>query len=504
MVQSLLPTGTTGPAVSQIYDADHNQLAITVTQIIAALNSGNIGLAGAAGNGSMAFMGDSITANGLVATQPYGTGTNNFGTHANNTTYWTRQLSNSRFYSPNAYNFAGPGLPTSQQMTVQLQAFLATYPTPSVVWICGGRVDAANGVASGPDTVVGTTTYNLRMMYEACQAVGSLVVAIKIPSMNQSQWTTAKQQQALQTNRWIDQQALIRKGFFVIDPALVYDDPTASTWQPQSGFMSLLDNQHPTIWGAYAIGNLVAQTLATLKPDWHLPVLNTVDVFNSTGNTYGNMLYPNTEFQGVGGNIVGTGATGGVPTGWSLQNPGNIAGSGGTGGVLITSYTGVTMPAGYAKGATGWALGITGTPGKSGAYFYLVSANLFNAGGNTFAAGDTIEAEVAVFYGKTSNIAGVSLYLETVENSVAYTTSEGLEPYESNQTLPTDQSGPFYAAGLTGLNYLMRTDRRTLTAAPTYVVMGMRIGMSWNPTGSAGGTFTFAAPTIRKVPPATF
>ena len=438
---------------------------------------------------SLVFVGDSYTARGVFST------VTDLEDANEGFSYWAKQLSNNRFWSPPSYNFGVVGVLTSSMLVNQMPSALGI--SPSVMVILGGRNDAQTGVSALPDTTPGTTTYNLRQMYEQCATAGAAVIAVKILSTAAAEWpNTTYELQAILTNRWIDQQALLRPNFYVVDCASVYDDASASTWQPKTGYVDSGDLTHPTLWGAYQIGNSVASVLNKLLADWRVSPRNPSDFFGTgpTGNTYGNVLV-NTGWTGTAGSFSGTGASGTVGSGWQLNTANAF-------GVGCTASKG-TGPDGRISQIL-W-IGNTGTTGTAGAVKLISTAAGLVAG--NFNAGDVIEASVDVVIGPTTTLNSVRLFMLTTENGTSFTTGAGKASglNLTGYALPTDGNTGGGSPANSPLSYTIYTPRRTLTAAPTVAQLNIWSEFPSPLTGPTpiGGTLTFYSPTIRKVPPAS-
>lgn len=429
---------------------------------------------------SMAFVGDSYTARGVSITSTI-TIDYNLGY-----SYWAKQLSNNRLWSPPSYNVGVNGSATAAMLSTYLPQALAL--NPSVVVIMGGRNDTQNSsIAVGPDTTPGTITYNLRQMYNMCQAQGAIVIAVKILSHTFAQWNgAANQLKAIQVNRWIDQQKLLRNGFYVVDTSDVYDDPTASHWQPKTNYVDSGDNVHSTLWGAYQVGNKIATVINTLFPDWRLTMRNVDDVYDATNNPSGNLL-PNVQFAGTGGTLSG-GPTGSIATGWTALGQ-SLLGS----AMACSKST-------YTDGRVSQVVTISGSAngslGKAQLEQDVTAANVN--------AGDTLEAQIDVSWGVTTNIAGVHMYLQTTESGTNYFSRVGQSAGLSQvgYALPSDNGSG--SPALSSQSMTLVTPRRTLSAAPSAVKLWIWIEyLTPLSTATVAGTFTFGSPSVYKVPAAS-
>ena len=401
---------------------------------------------------------------------------------------WARLLSNIRGWSPLTYNFGVSGYTTAQMLSTMPQMLALR---PDVCVIMAGRNDAQTGVTPGPDTTPGTTEYNLRIMYDEAQAANCIVIAVKVLSQTFAEWPAASNELfALQINNWIEAQKTFRKGFYVIDCGNVYDDPTNTThWIPRTNYIDAGDTTHPTTWGAYQIGNLIAATINAIWPNWRLPIMNVDDVYDAVNEPYGNLL-PQPMFTGTGGTGCTGQCSGNLATGWAAQVA-NVLGS--TIALSKTTWP-TTGQAGGGQGAQ--TVAVSGTANGSNGRFQLdtvMTAANFNAG-------DIVECSVLATWGATTNIAAVRAYLSETESGSNTVNADGysslLTPV-SGYSLPTDSTNTNAPSAIT--EQLM-TPRYTVGVTPSLAQFWIQIDYI-SPLSSAtvAGTFQFASPSCRKV-----
>lgn len=426
------------------------------------------------------FIGDSITANGAFTTSQE-IAYNDIGYSA-----WVRRLCADRIYSPVSFNFGVSGWITAEILGNQIPLALAQ--SPDIAVVMAGRNDAQTGIVAGPDTKRGSTQYNLRKIYDALQDAGVIVIAVKILSQTFSEWpASANELLALNTNNWIDTQKSFRRGFYVVDCGQAYDDQTSTThWVPKTGYINASDNTHPASWGAYAIGNQIATLINTLYPSWRLRQQNVDDVYDAVNNPYGSLL-PNQMFTGSGGSTSG-GTTGTVATGWTLFGQ-NLISAAAAGSKSTTSDGRITQ-----------VVTISGTANGSNGFVSLQAA----ATATNCKIGETIEGSVDVSYGATTNIMAVEAFIQTEETGIFYTKGDGKSSLLTpavGYSLPTDNAASGSPA-LSSLAYQLRTPQHTFQDAPTSVQLWLRMWFL-NPisSGTVAGTFSFASPSLKKVPP---
>lgn len=232
---------------------------------------------------SIVLIGDSLTANNggtSIATpvQPLGAPYDSKGIFN-----WANVMLRHAF---RVIGNAGIGGQSSSQIAARFSTDVVAY-NPDWVFILAGTNDTSSSA---------NTTTHLASMYDQASNAGIRVIACTIPpntnaGLTQRQWY-------LTVNRWIREQARVRKGFIMADiGAAIYD--TATTWQAISGMLAA-DNVHPSPQGAAAMGKIVADAVRA-----HLPLAN--DMLGSSSGDPENLL--------SNPMLTGTGST--APTGWA-------------------------------------------------------------------------------------------------------------------------------------------------------------------------------------------
>lgn len=398
----------------------------------------------------LGYFGDSITAAGYAETATYlGKGFNGYST-------WANILSNHRMLHNDTWNFGISGN-TTTQMLARLSTILAA--NLDVCVILGGTNDLTNS------TSFSTIKSNLSDIYDALIAAGTRIIAIPITGRIAPNALTATQRQiGMQVNDWIRRQAQVRRGFFVADCSLDFDDPTSTDWSHRSGLTP--DGIHPNVRGAQIIGQKVADIINSLYADWRQPVMSSVDLYDATNLPNGNQF--DGMFAGTGGAIAGS--AGNVATGWA----GDSTQLGGA--TLVPSKT--TLVDGRNAQQLTLSGTYTGTNKRAFMYRDLTNSN--------FAPGDTIEGLVYGEIGANSGIAALNLNLQITDGGV---TKQLHSSDMKTQYLP--------AVGFSG-NLL--TPRYTFANIPTLVRVWLQIYFCDTGTSDPiSGTVKWASASLRKV-----
>lgn len=197
-------------------------------------------------------------------------------------------------------NFAVSGKRSDEVLADQVPQVLALDPKPSFCTVLAGVNDIQQGKSAA--WVIDA----LGDIYDALADAGILVIAGTV--MPASVINTGGEIAAwYAVNQWIKAQGLTRKRFHVVDfaaPLCATDGtPKTNALADESGTFL-----HPTALAAALMGARLAPVLATLFPP--------VDPFPTPGDPAS--IGPGPFMVGTGGS-KGTGITGNVATGWTLQ-----------------------------------------------------------------------------------------------------------------------------------------------------------------------------------------
>lgn len=250
------------------------------------------------GGSLIAYLGDSITANGRSGSSTARTSLpRGFST-------WADILSNKRAFFKYESNF-GVGGDTTAQAMIRVPNVISSGAKACV--ILAGTNDISTGVPAS------TIITNLQSMYDDLNAVGIWTVGIPIlPRGSTYALSGAQLAVVAEVNNWIRAQTT-RSRFRLCDPVPAFEDTAAGGFVPLSGMT--YDGIHPSAKGAYVIGKALAPVIASMfGTDAKLGVVN----------SYLN----NPSLSGTAG--TKNTLTGEVATGW-------VGHSGNTGGATVVA-----------------------------------------------------------------------------------------------------------------------------------------------------------------------
>jgi lysophospholipase L1-like esterase len=336
-------------------------------------------------NTKIAFLGDSITADGISNTADETRMTNRGFSH------WVPFLTAQRFSTTQALNFGVSGQ-TSAQIAARVGDVIAA--NPGVCMVCAGTNDIGS-------LTTAQTQANLATIYEALSKAGIIVIAL--PILPRTLVPEASYSFPQKVNEWIRQQPQNYAGLRFVDPFL-FGDPYSVSYSPNTGYT--YDGLHPMAIGAFTICDPVATYLNTLIAEPGASIRSVCDYWNSS-NLRG-ALNANPLLGGNGG-TKGAGVTGDVADSHRVQA---FANGGSIGSLTVTcSKSTATSP------LTGMVnqrivLGGTATGGFDTCVILDVPAGVPN-----ISAGDTIEmfADIEVA-GATIGVSGVEAYLAVQMN----------------------------------------------------------------------------------------
>lgn len=169
---------------------------------------------------------------------------------------------------------------------------------PGWVVIMAGTNDVAGGVSAA------AVRDNLTAMLDAVASIGAYAVVATIPPRNTL--TAAQRLVQVQVNQWLRDQAATRKRMALVDFWTPLLDP--ATFGVNASVAP--DGIHPNGVGAARLGRALAAVFNQLAPE--RPLLG-----HSTENPL--LLTANPYLTGTGGTL-GTGVTGSVAAGWTVQS----------------------------------------------------------------------------------------------------------------------------------------------------------------------------------------
>lgn len=360
-------------------------------------------------NNQVAFLGDSITAqgvsNGVIAT----ISTDSRATRNMNRgfSHWVAALTRQNFRAPQALNFGVSG-ETSAQIAARVDDVVAS--GAGVCVVLAGTNDI--GVVAASVTIANLTT-----IYMALEAAN--VMAIAIPILPRDLAANAANSLFVQrVNYWLINVApTIFSNLYIADARYAYGDPTDGNMAPRAGFS--YDGLHPTAIGARYIGKVVADILNVVRPYALAPAFATIwDYYDATHNPGGSLL-PNTILGGTSGTKLDANTTG------SFANTFQAGFSAGGGTITSLLAAGTKETGGLSSGAACQKIVISGTAtGGSQTVFVFEQVNF--SGATSLLAGDVVEAVAEIeVEGATIGVSGVCLYVSTTESGNVYTQHDG-------------------------------------------------------------------------------
>lgn len=409
-------------------------------------------------NNRIAFLGDSITAQGVDNGSI--SGTTAVRNMNRGMTYWVPFLTGQRFRSTQALNFGISGQ-TSGQIAARVGDVVASGAGVCVV-LAGTNDVGSNNYA--------TTTANLTAIYQALADANILIVAL--PILNRTLTTSADYGFINRINHWMAAQAQVFPNFRFVDPYL-FGDPYSLTFGPKTGFT--YDGLHPTAIGMRYIAKAVADYLNTLLPP--LPrAVRDVNDFSSVSNPAG-YRNVNPMLAGTAGS-KGSGVTGDVADSWAV----NLSAGGGD----VSSLTAVCSKDTGATSLICQKIVIGGTA-TGGFQTVLVFEQYDYSAAYGFQAGDLMEciADIEIIGGAES-ISGVAAYAVTQQAGAWKYSWDGF-PYVSDD---------LSAEGFAGV---ARTPPLAINAAPSVAGCGLWVFLKNNAAAARGLTLKINSIAARKV-----
>lgn len=366
---------------------------------------------------------------------------------------------------PNTGNCGYNGFTTAQLVAV---TSCVTALAPDIVIYQAGANDNAAG------TSCATTNANNKIIYQTFLNAGIAVIKVSTYPRGAPVAFTAAQANVAQCNNQFDRRYAEQNGYrgfyFVdLDPVMV-DATTTGSWAAAAGVL-YVDGAHVSSTGGSLAGNLIAAQINALAPAWRAPVFSNGDVYDAANNTVGNLL-PNAIMTGTGGSVATCTGT--------VANSSNLGASNLGGATCVGSQT--TLADG--RKAMTVTIGGTSTGSNGQVTFWQNVATPANIG-----IGDVIEGQCWLNIGASTNFAGVSVTMKTIESAVTFL---------QDSSLPDTGTG-FPTPAIAG--YLpFITPRRTVTAVPSSaeidVLMYFKTPLA---AAAVAATISFTSCQIKKV-----
>lgn len=267
----------------------------------------------------------------------------------------------------------------------------------------------------------------------------------------------------------------------VVDPWSYMVDPASAVGDPRAGCM--VDGLHPLPACAYAAARAEwDQEAGNLPPSIITTLQSAGNVYNATSNPGGNLLV-NGFMAGTAGTLNGSGVSGQVPDGWTMQRQSTY----GTGVGSINSTFLDGTPGSSARQV--WTTNGTATPATPPAANPEFVGFLLQTVSSNFTAGDVVEATCVVNVSGLSgnNLVGVALVL--LSTGGAGQTYYDLNPIDSTQPFP---QVPFAS--------IRRTNRLTVQSGATALTVRVETHLDGSVVGSA--TVDVGRCSLAKVPAA--
>lgn len=341
-------------------------------------------------NNLVAFLGDSITADGVNNT------TNATRNMNRGMLSWLPLLTNRRFISSQSLNFGVSG-DTSTQVAARVGSVVASGAGTCVV------LAGTNDIGTNNFT---TTTTALATIYQALANANILIIAL--PILPRTLVTEANYAFVNRVNRWMIEQSKVYPNFRFIDPFL-FGEPYSLEMAPRAGYS--WDGLHPTAIGMRYITKPIADYLNTLMP---VPprTIRTVTDYYVAGQNPGGYINLNPMMAGAGGSISSGGATitGTSPDSWTL-----FADAGG--GVI----SGLTVAGSSSTSETGLACQRIVVGGTATGGFQTVCGLNQYAFTSGLVSGDTVQFVVEYeLQGGVVGVSGIAPYFQAEGNPMEF------------------------------------------------------------------------------------
>lgn len=340
-------------------------------------------------NNRIAFLGDSITAQGIS------NDANNIRNNNRGMTFWVPFLTRQRFVSPQSLNFGIIGQ-TSAEIAARVGDVVASGAGSCVV-LAGTNDLGTNDFAA--------TTASLASIYKALSDANIMIVSLPILPRTIGADANAEQNWGFinRVNSWIAKQGQVYPGYRFVDPRFLFGDPYSLDLSPRTGFT--YDGLHPVAIGMRYISKPIAEYLNTMLPDTSIQVSSPTDYFSAYNP--GGTLNNNPMLAGSAGTL-GPRATGAVANDWAI---GAYDGGGGAITSLNVAASKVTV-----NNLDAQRILISGTA-TGGYQTIVVFEQTFSP--TNLKSGDTIEA-ICDFQtaGGVVGVSGIATYVMVTQNGV--------------------------------------------------------------------------------------
>lgn len=292
--EAAVAVGTTNDTViaGRLADPTSESRAVLNASIDEAIASINVptGLAN-----SLVALGDSITAQSSSGAGTSDTASSgNYRWHATGYLGWAQTLLRHRFA---LLKNAGVSGQRSDQILARVQTDVVEL-NPAWCIVLAGTNDILQSISHA------TLIANLGAIYDALRAAGIRVVACTIPPVN-SATTTAQREALYGANDFIRDYARTHPDVVVVDWHAAVADPATGAWITNASG----DGVHPSAFGAFRMGQVMANALAPLVPPSLSLLGSNIDPFNKITNG---------RMQGAVSSGHASGITGDLATGWAV------------------------------------------------------------------------------------------------------------------------------------------------------------------------------------------
>ena len=214
---------------------------------------------------------------------------------------------------------AGVSSNTTTQMLARVETDVLSYEPGYVVFL-GGSNDRSSGIVSGDEITAGTTIYNLKTIFDNLINHGIFVFACTL--MPRADLVSAALvKDYTKTNAWIREYVSENVNCCVVDFTAALADP--ATGLPKTGFTLPLDDVHPSAYGGYVAGLVLAEKIREIVP----PIDDSIGTIYDHLDYVHNPLLVGANADGANGAVLVAGTTGTLPNGMQTAKRNTGAGA---------------------------------------------------------------------------------------------------------------------------------------------------------------------------------